>query len=233
MSSYSRNKYRCLLKPNVNVFHLDNNIQNQQNPKPRIYPYGYPSVYPGGYPGFYPGFYPGGYSGGYPYPYVEKKDIEKKDKPTPKMNSNCYYDSSSSSSSDDYCRYRDRRYRVSKSAETSKKVKQSEKPEQPGQQRNNICEPDPCEFDPFKDEPNYECDPAPQRPAPQRIFDEVKHEKKFAKPLAKLFTKFTTSEILEGEQGQPQPQNEMNQPQNETHESPLEQKIDGKKIYLK
>ena len=36
MSSYSRNKYRCLLKSNVNVFHLDNNIPNQQKPQPII-----------------------------------------------------------------------------------------------------------------------------------------------------------------------------------------------------
>lgn len=60
-SNYSRNKYRCLLKPNVNVFHLDNNINSipkipeipenipPPSPQPRIYPYGYP-----GYPGSYP-----------------------------------------------------------------------------------------------------------------------------------------------------------------------------------
>ena len=236
-SGYSRNKYRCLLKSNVNVFHLDNNIQNQQNPnqqnpKPRIYPYGYPGGYPGsypypggylyGYPGSYP--YPGGYPYGYPtiYPYVEKKDnVEKKDKPNPKMTSNYYYDSSSSSSSsDDSYRYRRRRYHVTKSPE-------NEKVGQSGQQRNNICEPDPCEFDPFQE-------PKTDDPIPQRIFDEVKHEKNFAKPLAKLFTKFTTPENLEGQnQNQPQPQNEMNQIIQNESENSLEQKIDGKKIYLK
>ena len=74
MSSYSRNKYRCLLKPNVNVFHLDSNIPNQnQKPQPRIYPYGYPYGY-SGYPYGYPAYgYPGGYPGYHMYPYVEKK----------------------------------------------------------------------------------------------------------------------------------------------------------------
>ena len=107
--SYSRNKYRCLLKPNV-IVSIDNNIKNQdscvqneqrpqfqqfqknQGPQPRIYPYG-PYSYPYapssyGYPGYgYPGYgYPGyGYPGsGYPmYPYISKekepKEIKEKD----------------------------------------------------------------------------------------------------------------------------------------------------------
>lgn len=96
-SGYLRNKYRCLLKPNVNVFYLDNNIQNPENPKPRIYPYGYTGAYPG-----------------YPiYPYVEKskdkdpKHIKEYKDNKPKMTSNCYYHYDSSSS-DDSCRYRRR-----------------------------------------------------------------------------------------------------------------------------
>jgi hypothetical protein len=211
MSSYSRNKYRCLLKPNVNVFHLDNNIPSpvlNPGPQPRFYPYpgydypGYNYPYPGNY--LYPRY-------DYRYPYVEKdkpksdkskSDKPKNDKPKSKdvlKTSHCYYDSSSSSSSDDSYRYR-RRY-LSKSPQ-NEKVETVETVEPKNQ---FICEPDPCEFDPFKE--TKECDPISQR-----IFD-VKN-KNFAKPLAKLLTKFTEN------------------PQ-EIQESCLEEKTDGKKIYLK
>jgi len=217
-SRYSRNKYRCL-NPNVNVFHLDNNIPIpvlNPGPQPRIYP---PRIYP--YPGYnYP--YPGNYlypGYNYPYPYVEKdkpksdkpksdkskSDKHKNDKPKSKdvlKTSHCYYDSSSSSSDDSY-RYR-RRY-LSKSPQ-NEKVETVETVEKVEPKNQFICEPDPCEFDPFKE--TKECDPIPQR-----IFDEVKN-KNFAKPLAKLLTKFTEN------------------PQ-EIQESSLEEKTDGKKIYLK
>ena len=41
-TSYSRNKYRCLLRPNHNVIVPNDNI-NEPNPGPqsRVYPYGY------------------------------------------------------------------------------------------------------------------------------------------------------------------------------------------------
>ena len=85
--SYSRNKYRCLLKSNQNVIvSNDNNIKPK--PMPHIYPYdpyigsypyGYPNIgpysYPSGYPNSYlygyPNSYPSGYPIGYPigYPY--------------------------------------------------------------------------------------------------------------------------------------------------------------------
>ncbi len=47
-TSYSRNKYRCLLRPNHNVIVTNDNINEpnpilNQGPQPRIYPYGYPN----------------------------------------------------------------------------------------------------------------------------------------------------------------------------------------------
>jgi hypothetical protein len=66
-TSYSRNKYRCLLRPNHNVIVSNDNINElpnpilNQGPQPRIYPYGYPN-YGYGYPDYgysYPGVYPG------------------------------------------------------------------------------------------------------------------------------------------------------------------------------
>jgi len=92
--SYSRNKYRCLVKPNV-IVSLDNNIQRQQfqerqGPQPHIYPfnpYGYP--YRGyGYP-YSPGYgypyrgYPYAPGYGYPgpiYPCISKKKNQMKNK---------------------------------------------------------------------------------------------------------------------------------------------------------
>ena len=70
-SSYSRNKYRCLLKPhnqNVIVSH-DNNIQN---PIPNSH---YPCIYPDG--PYYPGYPCIG-----PYPYAQKMQQEDQNQPS-------------------------------------------------------------------------------------------------------------------------------------------------------
>ena len=245
--SYSRNKYRCLLKPhnqNVIVSH-DNNIQ-PPNPNPHFYPCldpypgiepyypGYPCIgpyypyaqkmqqepdqnqppipkptlpipkptpqprlypyYPGGpYPGYYPGgpYYPGYYPNG-PYPYSQKikekanplkkssvgnEDLGNEDlgnKNVGKMEAHCEYYSSSSSDSDDYRRYR--RYRR----------RHAVAPETEDLESNRVF-----------DEQNQKPYPIPKpRPKPKNEDnDQIEHsvdKKSFAKPLAKLFTKFTT-----------------------------------------
>jgi hypothetical protein len=132
-TSYSRNKYRCLLRPNHNVIVPNDNINEpkpilNQGPQPRIYPYGYPNYgypnygYPGyGYPGYgYPNYgYPGygypNYGYGYPdygysypgvYPGTRPYPYvanEKKPRATPMPKNEMSYDYYSSSSSDDEC----------------------------------------------------------------------------------------------------------------------------------
>jgi hypothetical protein len=242
--SYSRNKYRCLLKPhnqNVIVSH-DNNIQNPNSRYPCIYPYpgigpdypGYPCIgpypyaqmqqenqppiptppilkptpqprlypygpysdgpYSGGlYPyGPYSAYYPGPYSGPYgrPYPYSQKMKEKLKSKNenvenvenVGNMKPHCEYYSSSSSDSDDYRSYRRYRRRHAKVA-----------PETDDLESNRVF-----------DEQNQKPYPIPKpRPTPKnedsehkedQITNLVTDKKSFAKPLAKLFTKFTTPE---------------------------------------
>ena len=224
-SSYSRNKYRCLLKPNQNVIvSHDNNIQpnyrypciypdgpyypgypcigpeplnktqDKPVPIPHIYPYGpYSGPYSGPYPGYYPGgpYYPGYYPNGhYPYSQKIKEKVKSKNENVENvgnenvgnpenehvgnMKPHCEYYSSSSSDSDDYRRYR--RYRR----------RHAVAPETEDLESNRVF-----------DEQNQKPYPIPKpRPKPKNEDnDQIENsvdKKSFAKPLAKLFTKFTT-----------------------------------------
>ena len=106
---YSRNKYRCLLNPNVIVCN-DNNI-NQPAPKPTPNPHLYYDSL-----GRYPAY---GYPGMMPYVANENDKMKPKSKPKnenmvkPTMNPHYRYWSSSSSSEDDTCRYYRRHAKVS------------------------------------------------------------------------------------------------------------------------
>jgi len=189
-TSYSRNKYRCLLRPNHNVIVSDDNINEPKpTPQPHIYPYGYPGIYPGyGYSGYgygYPDYgyvYPV-YPGTRPFPYVVN---EKKTKPkvTPKneKTSRCEYYSSSSSSSDDeyydeyYC-HPDRYYR--RHAQVS--------PQRVFDEQNQKPFPIPK---PTPNPPIHR--PRPPPPPPIPASEEIKNKKQFVKPFAKLLTKLTT-----------------------------------------
>jgi hypothetical protein len=251
--SYSRNKYRCLLKPhnqNVIVSH-DNNIQsnyrypciysdgpyypgypcikpepyiNQQNPQnleqnqshqsqgqdkpfpiPHVYPYGpYGGYGPYGSYGPYGGYGPyRGYLGHYPYSQKIKEKLKSKNENVKNenvknenvgnenignenignMKPHCEYYSSSSDSddSDDYRCYRRYRRRHAVAPETN------------DLESNRVF-----------DEQNQKPYPIPKpRPKPKNensqhkedeITNSVIDKKSFAKPLAKLFTKFTTPE---------------------------------------
>ena len=209
-ASYSRNKYRCLLRPNHNVIVSNDNInESKPTPQPR-YPYGYPGYgysnygYPGyGYPGYgYPNYdygygysYPGVYPGTRPYPYVAKiNEDEKIPKPrsnpkNEKMSQYEYY-SSSSSSSDDECYthpYRchpDRYYRRYATQDVNAS------PQRVFDEQNQKPFPIP------KPTPN----PPRPRPPPPSIpaieinhehQNEIKNKNQFAKPFAKLLAKMT------------------------------------------
>lgn len=187
-------------------------------PQPRLYPYGpYSGVYPGYYSGayraygpYYPGIGPYYPSVG-PFPYsqtkekIKPKNVKSKNKNVENenvgnMTPHCeYYSSSSSSSESDRYRRRYRRY-AKVSGETDAKVapegdtqlfdtekdsnrvfdEQNQKPyPKPKPIPKPIPQPDPS-FNPTTNSLNEENQP---------------HEKKsFAKPLANLFTKFTTPE---------------------------------------
>lgn len=182
-------------------------------PQPRLYPYGpyYPGIgpyYPGGpyYGGPYPGLYPYG-----PYPYLQQIKEKVKPKNVKSKNENVgekvgnmephceYYSSSSSSSSSDSDRYRRRYRRYAKvSGEKDTQVFDLEKV---------FTEKEFTEKDSNRvfDEQNQKPYPKPRpRPKPDPSFNPTTnslneenqpHEKKsFAKPLANLFTKFTTPE---------------------------------------
>jgi hypothetical protein len=218
-SNYSRNKYRCLLRPNHNVIVTNDNINEStpnQGPQPRIYPYGYPGIYPGygyGYPGYgYPGYgygYPdygygysssGVYPGTRPYPYVaNEKKPRAKSSPTPnatpknEMSQHDYY---SSSSSDDECDrhpYRCnpegyyRRYTTHDVSVSPQRVfdEQNQKP---------FPIPKPTPNPPIHRPPRPKPPPPPPVPAIETNHEdhEIKSKKQFAKPFAKLLTKFTT-----------------------------------------
>lgn len=181
-------------------------------PQPHLYPYGpYSGVYPGYYSGAYGGpYYPGPYYPGVgPFPYSQTKEKVKPKNVNPKnenvgnignMKPHCeYYSSSSSSSDSDRYIRRYRRYaKVSGETETnvapeivytnfednlqkdSNRVfdEQNQKP-YPIPKPRPKPKPDPS-FNPTTNSLNEENQP---------------HEKKsFAKPLANLFTKFTTPE---------------------------------------
>ncbi len=232
--SYSRNKYRCLLKPhnqNVIVSH-DNNIQsnyrypciypdgsycpcigpepyiNQEKPQnleqsqgqnkpfpiPHVYPYGPYGGY-GGYGPYGPYGPYGAYGpyGGYPRPYPYSQKIKEKVKSKNEnvgnenvenenvgnMEPHCEYYSSSSSSSDSDSYRRYRRYR---------------------RRHAKVAPEDDLESNRVFDEQNQKPYPIPKpRPKPKNednedqinIENSVIDKKSFAKPLAKLFTKFT------------------------------------------
>ena len=191
-------------------------------PQPRLYPYGpYPGAgigpyYGGPYYGgpYYGGpYYPGGLYPNGPYPYSQK--IKEKVNPSKKssvgnedlgenignMKPHCEYYSSSSSSSSDSDRYRRRYRRYAKvSGETDTKVA----PEGDTQVFEDDIEKDSNRV---FDEQNQKPYPIPKprpKPKPDPSFNPTTnslneenqpHEKKsFAKPLANLFTKFTTPE---------------------------------------
>ena len=223
--SYSRNKYRCLLKSNnQNVIVCDDNNIKKPIPQPQIGPYfGY---YPGPY---YPGigsygpygpYYPGPYGPYGPYPYSQKKEQEKQ---IPKsrnvgnenIQNHCEYESSSSSSSDSerYCgRYRYRRYVVAPEGVegiSSERV-----------------------FDEENQKPYPIPKPKPPKEPPTDISNNTpKDKKQFAKPFAKLLTKLTKPEeaVESNDLGISLGENEINiQNQNEKNEIQNE-----KKIYLK
>jgi len=244
--SYSRNKYRCLLKPNV-IVSLDNNIKNQypqgqnrQGPQPHIYPYSYPGYpydygYPGyGYPYGYPGYGPYGYSDtrypGYPniYPYVSKdpepKESEPKEIKKPKSTKRPiphYYSSSSSSSSDDSYRYR--RNHITKVG-SEKSNSQLEHPNYEVDKSNSESL-----HSTYKHDSSFNthviCEPEPQ---PERVFDEVKREKNFVKPLAKLLIKLTNPGDSLGKIEIDEKNGQIKD--GDTKDGAIE---DGKKIYLK
>jgi hypothetical protein len=240
--SYSRNKYRCLLKPhnqNVIVSH-DNNIQNPNSRYPCIYPYpgigpdypGYPCIgpypyaqmqqenqplpipkptpqphlYPYGpyYPGIDP-YYSGPYYGPYygrPYPYSQKIKEKLKSKNENVENGNvenvenenvgnmkphCEYYSSSSSDSDDYIRYRRYRRRHAKVAPETDDLESNRVFDEQNQKPYPIPKPRPIPKN--KDNKDNENNENNEH---QNIENSVTDKKSFAKPLAKLFTKFTT-----------------------------------------
>ena len=198
-TSYSRNKYRCLLRPTHNVIVSDDNI-NEPNPipKPHIYPYGYPYNYPGyGYPGYGYGYpdYVYGYPGIRPYPYVEKLP-KPTPKPTPKPKnekmSHCeYWSSSSSSSSDDECYeyHPDRYYR----RHSTKDVSLSPQRVFDEQNQKPFPIPKPTPNPPIHRPPRPK--PPPPIPASEtnhEDYNEIKSKKQFVKPFAKLLAKLTT-----------------------------------------
>lgn len=206
-TSYSRNKYRCLLRPTHNVIVPNDNINEpmskpgqNQGPQPRVYPYGYPGYgygyldYGYGYPGYgyvypdygygYPDYgygYPGIYPGTRPYPYVanEKKPRAKSTPKNEKMSRYEYYSSSSSSSSDDeYYEYPHCYRRHSKSPQRVF--------DEPNQKPFPIPKPTP--------NPPIHRPPRPKPPPPPPIpaSEEIKNKKQFVKPFAKLLAKLTT-----------------------------------------
>lgn len=216
-TSYSRNKYRCLLRPTHNVIVPNDNINEPKpGPEPRVYPYGYPGygysypgysspgVYPGygySYPGYeysYPGYgygypnysSPGVYPGTRPFPYVanEKKTTAK---PTPKNEmSHEYYSSSSSSSSDDDCfEYDPDRYYRRYAQVSPQRVfdEQNQKP---------FPIPKPTPNPPIHRPPRPKPPPQPIPPSEMNYPDndeiQIKNKKQFAKPFARLLRKLTT-----------------------------------------
>jgi len=215
--SYSRNKYRCLLRPNHNVIVPNDNInETKQGPQPRIYPYGYPGIYPGygysypdygyGYPDYgysYPDYgygYPGVYPGTRLYPYVAN---EKKPRSTPtpkneKMSEYEYYSSSSSSSSDDECDrhpYRCNPERYYRRYTTHNGVSPQRVFDEQNQKPFPIPKPTPNP--PIHRPPRPRPPPPPPVPASEMNHPDneempIKNKKQFAKPFAKLLTKLTT-----------------------------------------
>jgi hypothetical protein len=218
-------------------------------PQPRLYPYGpYSGVYPyGPYSGVYPGYYSGAYGGPYypgvgpyypgvgPFPYSQTKENIKSKNAKPKnenvgnignMKPHCEYyssSSSSSSSSSDSDRYRRRYRRYAKvSGETETKV--AERDRQVFDLEKEYTEKDSNRvFDEQNQKPYPIPKPRPKPPDPKPILIEEVQErdkKSFAKPLANLFTKFTTPEK--------EPENELIQViQDEKNEK------NEQKIYLK
>jgi hypothetical protein len=199
-SSYSRNKYRCLLRSNHNVIVPNDNINEPKpGPQPRIYGYpgyGYPGYgysdygysYPGyGYPGYgYPGYgysSPGVYPGTRPYPYVVN---DKKPRAKSKNEMiNEYYSSSSSDDEcyDEYYCHPDRYYRrhATQDGRVSQRVfdEQNQKP---------FPIPKPTPNPPIHRPPR----PRPPPPPPIPAIEEIKNKKQFVKPFAKLLAKLTT-----------------------------------------
>jgi hypothetical protein len=216
--SYSRNKYRCLLKPcnqNVIVSH-DNNIQSNSR-YPCIYPDGpyypgypcigpeplnktqdkpipIPHVYPyGPYPGPYPGYYPNGpYPGYYPGPYPYSQKIKEKPNPLKKSSvENENIGNENIGNMEPHCEY----YSSSSSSSDSDDYRRYRR-----YRRKHAVAPetDDLESNRVFDEQNQKPYPIPKpRPKPKNEDnDQIEHsvidKKLFAKPLAKLFTKFTT-----------------------------------------
>ena len=185
-TSYSRNKYRCLLRPNHNVIVPNDNINEPKpSPQPHVYPYGYPGYgYPGygygyGYPDYGYGYTPGVYPGTRPYPYVVN-DKKPRAKSTPKNEMIYDYYSSSSSSDDECYDYEpDRYYR--RHAKTPQRVF-----DEPNQKPFPIPKPTP--------NPPIHRPPRPKPPPPPPIpaIEEIKNKKQFVKPFAKLLAKLTT-----------------------------------------
>ena len=203
-ASYSRNKYRCLLRPNHNVIVPNDNINEPMSkpgphPQPRIYPYGYPGY---GYPGYsYPGYgygypdygygYPGVYPGTRPFPYVANEKPKPKPNSTPKNEKMSHYDYySSSSSSDDECYEYPHCYRrhAKQDVNGSQRVfdEQNQKP---------FPIPKPTPNPPIHRPPRPKPPPPPPVPASEtnhEDYNEIKNKKQFVKPFAKLLTKLTT-----------------------------------------
>lgn len=251
---YSRNKYRCLLNPNV-IVSKDNNIYQpapKPTPNPHLYydslgrypGYGYPG-YGYGYPGYgYPGYgygYPGyGYPGyGYPgmMPYVANDKIKPKPKPKkeknvePTMNPHYgYWSSSSSSSEDDTCRYYRRHAKVREQDQgpdiNPEKVEKGERLYRRVFEENEITTPYPPEPD-----------PVPIDHIDKNDKEIVKNKKQFAKPFAKLLTKLTTVEPKEFEPKESLGNSNITEIKNEIENmipiaSEQNEKVE-KKIYLK
>lgn len=206
-TSYSRNKYRCLLRSNHNVIVTNDNItEPKPGPQPRIYGYpgyGYPGYrygYPGygysypsyGYPDYgyvYPGYgysSPGVYPGTRPYPYVvNDKKPRAKSTPNQKNEMSCEYYSSSSSSDDECYDYDPDRYYRRHATQDGKVSPQRVFDEQ---NQKPFPIPKPTPNPPIHRPPR----PRPPPPPPILAIEEIKNKKQFVKPFAKLLAKLTT-----------------------------------------